>query len=54
MNEELDHNPPTTVDEAYRMVAALEPSRVNLYSENEKQVAFDRLIEFFRLLLPEE
>lgn len=44
---------PTTVDEAYRLVAPLEPNRTNLYSEAEKQQAFDRLIEFFRLLLPD-
>lgn len=49
-----EHKPPTTMDEAYRMVAPLEPNRTNLYTEVEKQLAFDRLMEFFKLLLPDD
>jgi len=51
MNDEI--KPPTDQDEAYRMVAPLEPNRTNLYTEEEKQQAFDRLMEFFKMLLPE-
>lgn len=52
MNEET-YTPPTTVDEAYRLVAPLEPNRANLYTEAEKQLAFDRLMELINALLPD-
>jgi len=44
---------PVTFDEAFLMVAPLDPHPANLYSEEEKRIAFDRLIEFLRVLLPE-
>jgi len=46
--------PPVTVNEAICMVRPLDPHPANLYTEAEKQIAYDRLLEFFRVLLPQD
>jgi len=47
---ENEHKPPTTVGEATYMVEALKPCRANWFTQDEKQLAYDRLIEFFEKL----
>jgi len=47
------HKPPTTVAEAIKMVIALNPDFEDVYSDYEKKQAFNRLIDFFKLLLPD-
>lgn len=52
MNNE--HKPPTTQDEALRMIAPLDPAMPkNAYSPEETEVAFQRLMNFITSLLPE-
>lgn len=49
-----EHKPPTTQAEAVQMILPLNPEAWDIYTEQEKKLAYDRLMEFIRLLLPEE
>lgn len=49
-----EYKPPVTVDEACKMVRPLQPMPDNDFTLEEKVIAYNRLIEFFELLLPKE
>lgn len=54
MNEELDHNPPTTQAEAFKMIAPLDPAMPKgAFTPEETELAFTRLYNFITALLPE-
>ena len=44
---------PTTYSEASRMVAPLNPNS-DKFSQEQKELAFERLLEFFSMLLPDK
>jgi len=49
-----EHKPPTTQAEAFKMITPLDPAMPKgAFSAEEKDIAFFRLVEFIRLLLPE-
>jgi hypothetical protein len=45
--------PPTTQAEATEMIAPLDPRPTNQFTLLEKYLAYERLQEFIKLLLPE-
>lgn len=45
--------PPTNNDAAYEMVAPLNPKYPDMFSQEEKQLAYTRLLDLIDLLFPE-
>ena len=49
-----EHKPPVTLPEAIKMVAPLDPGMIKgAFTKEETELAYQRLVEFFSLLLPE-
>ena len=48
-----EFTPPVTSDEAYQMVAPLDPECSGMFTPEEKSQAYTRLLNFLDLILPE-
>lgn len=49
-----DFTPPVTNSAARELIAPLNPEYQNMFSHDEKELAYSRLLELFDLLFPEE